>query len=68
MFEFHVEIEGHIGAVVAGASIEGTGECFLDHIRCPSDFLLALLSPYIGPLLLSVIEFLDLLEQYFIPL
>lgn len=66
MLEFHMQIQRDIGAIGPGASVKGTLEDLIDHIRSPPNLLLALLRPNSAPLLLRILQFLHLLHQYLI--
>lgn len=63
MFEFHVQIKRDIRAIGPRASVKWTLEDLIDHIRSPSDLLLALLRPDGAPLLLRILQLLHLLDQ-----
>jgi hypothetical protein len=62
-----VEVEGDVGAVVAGAAVEGALEDLVDHVGGPSDLLLALLRPDGAPLLLRLLQLLHLPHQHLVP-
>lgn len=66
MLKFHVQIQRDIGAIGPRASVKGTLEDLIDHIRSPPNLLLALLRPNGAPLLLRILQFLHLLDEYLI--